>query len=128
MAHRQPPKKALFLKELRKVPIVGIACQRVGLSRSTIYRWMEEDEVFSEQVRTSREEGVDSVNDMAESQLIKGIKEGKMPSITFWLRHNSPTYKSQSARDRSKKSIWDRQPVKALVEFIGFDPGTDFEK
>ena len=36
-----------FLTELRKVPIVQVACEKVGISRNTIYRWLKEDKQFA---------------------------------------------------------------------------------
>ncbi len=40
--------KKAFLKALADVAIIGRAAKRVGLSRSTIYRWFREDEEFSQ--------------------------------------------------------------------------------
>lgn len=40
--------KKAFLAALAEVAIIGRAAKRVGLSRSTIYRWLKEDEEFSQ--------------------------------------------------------------------------------
>ena len=41
-----------FLDELRKVPIVQVACEKTGLSRNSIYRWRKEDKDFLKKMRT----------------------------------------------------------------------------
>ena len=35
-----------FLDELRKVPIVQVACEKTGLSRNSVYRWRKDDKEF----------------------------------------------------------------------------------
>ena len=39
--------KMLILEQLKKTPIVQIACEKVGVGRSTYYRWKKEDSKFS---------------------------------------------------------------------------------
>ena len=35
--------KDAFLEQLRKVPIIQVACEKVGISRNSVYRWKNED-------------------------------------------------------------------------------------
>lgn len=84
-----------FLDELKKVPIVQVACEKTGLSRNSIYRWRKEDKNFSKKMDESLMEGVDLVNDMSESQLLTLIKEKDYPAISFWLRHRNSNYKNK---------------------------------
>ena len=65
---------------------------------------------------------------MAESKLINGVKEDRHQSIVFWLRHNHPKYRPAYLSKNKRKSIWDIQPLKALVEFIGDDGSVDEKK
>lgn len=118
MAHRKKPKQAQLLKELETTPIVSVACQKVGISRATVYRWMEEDEGFADAAREAKNRGVDLVNDMAESQLIKGIRDDKTSYVMFWLRNNHTNYGPKSVKDSRIKSMWERQPIKTIVEFV----------
>ena len=37
-----------FFAELKKVPIVLVACEKSGISRNSVYRWKREDKKFSE--------------------------------------------------------------------------------
>lgn len=84
-----------FLDELRKVPIVQVACEKTGISRNTIYRWRKEDSAFSSDMDTALREGEDLVNDMSESQLLTLIKEKHFSALSFWLRHRNPRFKDK---------------------------------
>lgn len=84
-----------FLDELRKVPIVQVACEKTGLSRNSVYRWRKEDKEFLKKMDEALAEGVALVNDMSESQLLTLIKEKNYPAISFWLRHRNDNYKNK---------------------------------
>lgn len=87
--------KSNIITQLAKVPIVQIACERVGIGRSTFYRWCNQDPVFAEQARSAVLEGKSMVNDMAESQLISSIKDKSFQAIAYWLKHNHPDYRTR---------------------------------
>lgn len=84
-----------FLNELRKVPIVQVACEKTGLSRNSVYRWRKDDKEFLKNMDTALSEGIALVNDMSESQLLTLIKEKNYPAISFWLRHRNDNYKNK---------------------------------
>jgi len=84
-----------FLDELRKVPIVQVACEKTGLSRNSVYRWRKDDKEFLKKMDIALSEGVALVNDMSESQLLTLIKEKNYPAISFWLRHRNNNYKNK---------------------------------
>jgi DNA-binding XRE family transcriptional regulator len=88
-------KKEEFLAELRRIPIVQVACEKVGLSRNTIYRWRKEDKEFSQVMVDALAEGEDLVNDMGESQLLAMIKDKNWAAISFWLRHRNPKFRER---------------------------------
>lgn len=87
--------KQQFFDELRKVPIIQVACERTGISRQTIYRWRRDDRVFAKEMDKAMEDGVAFVNDMSESQLLTMIKEKNWSAISFWLRHRNSNYKNK---------------------------------
>lgn len=118
MAHRKKPKQAQLLKELETTPIISVACKKVGIPRATVYRWMQADEQFASEIHDYKSRGTDLINDIAESQVIRGVKEGKQGFVFFWLRHNHDNYGPRSVKDAKRKSIWDRHPVQALVRFV----------
>jgi len=84
-----------FFTELRKVPIVQVACEKTGISRNSIYRWKRADLMFSKKMDQALSDGVALVNDMTESQLLTMIKEKEWPAISFWLKHRNSNYKDK---------------------------------
>tara|TARA_B100000745_G_C19822606_1_gene271767 strand:- start:41 stop:439 length:399 start_codon:yes stop_codon:yes gene_type:complete len=84
-----------FLEELRKVPIVQVACEKAGVSRNTVYRWKREDKDFAKQFDEALADGVEFVNDMSESQLLQLIKEKNFSAVRFWLNKRHPAYKDK---------------------------------
>jgi hypothetical protein len=94
-----------FLVELRKIPIVQVACEKLDVSRNSVYRWRKEDEEFSKAMDEALTEGEKLVNDMTESQLLALIGEKHWPAISFWLRKRNPKFH-------------DRVEVTAKVEYV----------
>jgi len=88
-------KRNEFLDQLRKIPIVLVACEKSGLSRNSVYRWRKEDLEFAKAMDTALREGEELVNDMSESQLLTMIKEKNWSAISFWLRHHHTTYRNR---------------------------------
>jgi len=89
---RQPKIKEAVIEQLKRTPIIQIACERTGISRATFYRWRGEDEDFRKKINEALTEGEAFINDMSESQLISLIKDKNWPAISFWLRHHHPKY------------------------------------
>jgi len=89
---RQKTAKEVLLEQLKKTPIIEVACQKVGIGRATYYRWRKEDEQFTQASDQAKGEGELLINDMAESQLISAIKEKNLTAIIFWLKNHHPTY------------------------------------
>lgn len=85
----------LFIEQLRKIPIVQVACEKVDVSRNTIYRWCKEDADFAKQMDEALADGEAVVNDMSEAQLFSKIKNGEWPPIAFWLRKRHPKFKDR---------------------------------
>ncbi len=86
-------KKDQFLAELRRIPIVQVACEKSAISRNSVYRWRKEDEEFKKAMDEAMTDGEAFVNDMSESQLLSLIQEKNWSAISFWLRHRNPKYK-----------------------------------
>ncbi len=95
VAIRQKKEKEAILEQLRRVPIVQVACERAGVSRATFYRLRAEDVEFKTSVEGAINEGVAFITDMSESQLISLIKEKNWPAISFWLRAHHPAYRNK---------------------------------
>jgi hypothetical protein len=84
--------KTLFVEQLRKTPILQLCCEKLEVSRMTIYRWKQSDPEFAKAVDDALAEGKLVVNDLAESQLISAIRDRNITAILAWLRHHHPEY------------------------------------
>ena len=84
-----------FLEQLKRIPIVQVACEKVNVSRVSVYRWKRDDPEFSKAVDEALVEGEALVNDMTESQLLTLIKEKNWNAISFWLRHRNPKFRER---------------------------------
>lgn len=85
----------LLLEQLKKTPIVQIACEKIGVGRSTYYRWREEDKEFAKNADDALHEGSLLINDMAESQLLSAVRDKNMTAIIFWLKHHHKAYSNR---------------------------------
>lgn len=82
----------ILVEQLKKTPIVQIACEKVGVGRATYYRWRKENEEFEKLADEAISEGNALVNDMAESQLMSAIRDKNLTAIIFWLKHHHVNY------------------------------------
>ena len=87
--------KEAFLEQLRKTPILQIACEKLNVSRMSIYRWKKDDTEFAKAIDEAMLDGQLLVNDLAESQLISAVKDRNMHAIMAWLKHHHPAYKTR---------------------------------
>mgnify|MGYP001576392345 CR=1 FL=1 len=100
--------KNTFLEQLRKIPIVTVACEKVGVSRNSVYRWKNEDEEFSKEMDKALADGEALVNDMSESQLLSMIQDRSWPAISFWLRHRNPKFRERIEVDAKINNITEK--------------------
>jgi len=84
--------KELLIEQLKKTPIAQIACEKIGISRATFYRWKKENKEFAETADEAITEGEMLITDMSESQLISLIRDKNFAAIQLWLRHHHPKY------------------------------------
>ncbi len=85
-------KKRAIVEQLRKTPVVQLACERLDVGRSTYYKWRAEDHIFARAADQAKEAGRFLVNDIAESRLLSLIQNDNLTAIIFWLKHNHPKY------------------------------------
>jgi len=72
---QQPEVKAAFLLAYARGGIVGEACQKVGISRTTVYAWREGDEQFAARFEQGRLEADDVVRAEIHRRAIEGVEE-----------------------------------------------------
>ncbi len=87
--------KELVVEQLKKTPIVQVMCEKLGIGRSTFYRWRKDDPEFAKACDEALEDGCQLVNDLAESQLLSAIKDKNMTAIVFWLRTHHDKYRNK---------------------------------
>lgn len=95
LQNRTQHNRQLMLEQLKKTPVVQIACEKTGVARSTYYRWREEDPDFADEADKALSEGVALVNDLAESQLLSAIKDRNISAIFYWLNHRHTAYSNK---------------------------------
>lgn len=94
MTKQSRTNKNKILELLKENPNLQRACKKAGFARSTVYRWMEEDIDFRDDVRNAQEIGYDTMNDYVEAKLMENIQTNNQRSIEFYLRHNNQRYAS----------------------------------
>lgn len=75
-------KKEVISELVKQKGIVTIACNNVGLSRSTFYSWLESDANFAKEVEDAREQAIDYV----ESKLFNLIENDDTTATIFFLK------------------------------------------
>ncbi len=101
---RKKEDKEKVLQELRKIPVITVACERASISRGTYYRWRDEDKEFAETADEAMHDGEKFICDMSETQVIALIKERNLPAITLWLRSHHPKYANKIEVDARVKT------------------------
>jgi len=84
--------KARFLKVFRKkMGIITLTCEEIGIERQTYYNWMEKDDEFKVKVK----EILNIQCGIVEDILLGLITKGKESSVQFYLRKKHPDYKDK---------------------------------
>jgi len=84
--------KQLLLEQLKKTPVIQMAVEKIGVGRTSFYRWKQKDKEFSKAVEEAISEGEMLINDLSELQLINLIKDKNFPAIRLWLQVHSKKY------------------------------------
>ncbi|MAF13456.1 MAG: hypothetical protein CMI53_00985 [Parcubacteria group bacterium] len=100
---RQDKNKGLIIEQLKKTPVIEIACKKVGIGRATYYRWKKDDIDFAEKAGISLEDGLGMISDLAESKLISAIQDENMTAIIFWLKSHRNAYRNRVELSTSEK-------------------------
>jgi hypothetical protein len=99
--------------------IVTKACEMVGISRETHYRWLRTDEAYKEKVESVG----DIALDFAESELFKQIKEGNITGVIFFLKTKGKKrgYIERSEFDHTTKG----EKINVSINIAGDDLSSD---
>lgn len=74
-------KKAMLSAMEKTLGIVSTACQQVGITRQTHYRWMREDDKYKEKIENIEEKAID----FTESKLFQLISGIKLPETKVFI-------------------------------------------
>ena len=77
--------KNKFLNELQDLPIVSAVCKRTGISKTTVYRWLKNDDKFSKKFYEALNVGRDTMSDIARGTIIKSMQKGSLRAAEYWL-------------------------------------------
>ena len=77
-------KKQLIEALQKSLGVVSTACKVVGISRTTYYQYLKDDEDFKSQVENIEEEAIDFV----ESKLFEQIQDNNTTATIFYLKTN----------------------------------------
>lgn len=76
-------RQELFLKYFKEAKgIVSYACQKIGITRSCYYKWLDTDPKFKEKCEEVNEEVIDIV----ESKLLTAINNDDLTATIFFLK------------------------------------------
>ena len=92
---RQNRIKEEFLNQLKQSPTIETTCQKIGVSRATVYRWIANSKKFEKQVDDSLKQGREFMSDVAENQLFSLIANREMSAIRLYLSTHNPRYSNK---------------------------------
>jgi len=109
-------KKEAMLKALENsLGVVTVACKSADIPRSTYYKWLKEDEDFSQAVKEIENIALD----FAESQLHSQMKDGSTSATIFYLKTKG---KKRGYIERSELDLSSgEEPVKINVNIKGVE-------
>lgn len=84
--------KNLLVEQLKKTPIIQVACEKTGVARASFYRWKQQDKQFAEAADAAIAEGEMLITDLSELQLINLIRDKNFPAINLWLKAHHKKY------------------------------------
>lgn len=107
-----------MVEYLERTPVVESACSKLGIVRSTHYRWMESEPEYKNAVERALERGRSVVDDVAESHLISGVKNGQIGAIKFWLANNNERYKRSVQIVKQEMSAVPEEIIEKFLKFM----------
>lgn len=128
---RQNKLKEAFLDQLKRTPTIETACQKVGVSRATVYRWIKERKTFEKKVDEALNEGRTFMSDIAENQLFSLIGDKKIEAIRLYLSTHNPRYGNKlelSGTVSSRDEPLTKEQKKLIREALKLSSIRNYEK
>lgn len=92
---RQNKLKEAFLEQLKRTPTIETSCQKVVISRATVYRWIKTSKQFEKKVDEALNEGRIFMSDIAENQLFSLIGDKDIAAIRLYLSTHNARYNNK---------------------------------
>ena len=115
---KQAQQKELMVEQLKKTPIIQVACEKLGVGRSSYYRWRQDDKDFAKNCDDAIKEGQSLVSDVAVSQLLNAIKTGNMTAIMFWLKSFDSNFRTKVEVSGSVKQVREELTEEEVILFV----------
>jgi hypothetical protein len=118
--------KKELLEQLKKTPVIEIACIKAGIGRTTYYDWCRDDPEFGKAADEALHTGKEFISDVAEGNLIGKVKQGHFQSLIFWLRSHREEYgnkleiRGQIVHVREELTEEEAQLLRKSLEMAGF--------
>lgn len=107
---RLKKKQKLMIEALIKsLGNITIACESVGIGRTTHYLWLKENPKYKKEVEETEERTLD----FFENALFKQAKAGNMTAIIFYLKTKG---KKRGYIERTEQSIEHKNGIKFIIE------------
>lgn len=87
--------KNRLIIEIEKYGNVYAACLKIGVNRSTVYRWVNKNKRLKKEIEEAITIGRANICDMAENSVLQNIKNGNQKAAEYVLSHNSDRYRKK---------------------------------
>lgn len=115
MQQKQHIKKEKFIEALEQsMGIISHAAKKIGVDRTTPYRWMREDEEYKSRV----DEVLNVPLDFVESKLFEAINHNNITAIIFYLKTKG---KHRGYVERHELTGIDDKDIKVEIEVLRTD-------
>lgn len=95
----------IFLEEMEKTTNISAICKKIGISRKSIYEWMQEDSFFKNEVENAKLMGRDSLYDVGLNTVTKSAVEGNLKAGIYLMDHFGYKLSESPPKDRLTKNI-----------------------
>lgn len=97
--NRTVSNKQAFINWYREKASIFHAARAAGVARSTVYKWMDEDEQFAQAVADSFEDAADVAETSAYERAIGRDCKPDSLLLMFWLKAHRPKYRDRVSVD-----------------------------
>lgn len=85
--------KAEFIEQLKQAPIIQLVCEKMGIPRSTLYRWKDEDLDFDDDIADAMSEGQQFMDDIVENKFMALVNDKHWPAIHCYITRRHPKFR-----------------------------------